>query len=505
MSPRRVARPLGLLLLWLLAACGETGPTSRNCEELVCASGVCRMEAGVPVCGAPEGQENPGPTVLDPAGASGTGTTRVGEGSSSAQAAFSLTGRAGQKYRIRCEALTLPDCTVWLEGGIYFERTTWGVQEGRGWAYGEVRLPADGTYFLSIKSSSPAAVGTFRYSLVSLGQDDRAGIEPSAPRWEPSPQVFAGQLEVPGDVDALQTRTEPGHVYRFQCDTPVVPGTGGFLSLWRRGAGEAEFTMVLETGIAGGRTGFLMLEEVEAAELFAAIDSDPRTTAAWSYACALEDLGVDVGDTDATAAPLPASGEVSGLSHGGSDLDVFAAELVAGHGYTLHISEPSFVQVRDPEGQSVFLSQPELSFKASVSGRYTLRVGGGSNLATPYLLRLTDVGTDDHPDTDATARAIDVPLARLDGRIEISSDKDVFSFPAARDYSYRFTCTPETPGGGCSLRMQSSRAVTHGSSYVEETCQTWMAAEVDDRFFVEVSSYANHVGDYHCQLEQLPL
>src|SRR5262249_14495347 len=50
------------------------------------------------------------------------------------------------------------------------------------------------------------------------------------------------------------------------------------------------------------------------------------------------------------------------------------------------------------------------------------------------------------------------------GNIELSGDLDFFSFMAAEGHIYRFTCTPSTTLGYCSVRLMSAAGVVFAQS-----------------------------------------
>ncbi|MBF5041786.1 hypothetical protein FGE12_05245 [Aggregicoccus sp. 17bor-14] len=189
-----------------------------------------------------------------------------------------------------------------------------------------------------------------------------------------------------------------------------------------------------------------------------------------------QDLGADPdeGDLIQTAEPLLPSSEphVGVLQRCGGrvvqDVDVYAFAATAGQVYHFRTTLQPGMRVRvvlmDASGRLVkeghypIFSWPtaRMAFLAPATGTYYFSVTseaecGPGSVDAEYRILFEALGADDHPDEAAAATPL-VAGPTQQGRLELGTDRDWFSFEAEAGHVYRFTCRFPT-GGYCRLRL----------------------------------------------------
>lgn len=142
------------------------------------------------------------------------------------------------------------------------------------------------------------------------------------------------------------------------------------------------------------------------------------------------ETGVDDHSEDVLfATPLQAGVAVNGVLERNVDVDSFVTKQTVGRIYsaTLTTPAPARLEVFDFQGNAPGLGS-SAGWKASSTTPLSVKVHAafGPGGMAPYVLRLNDLGLDDHGDTPATATRVFVDTAKL-GRLEYEQDVDVFS------------------------------------------------------------------------------
>jgi hypothetical protein len=295
------------------------------------------------------------------------------------------------------------------------------------------------------------------------------GATPLAPSAEPQTFRFDPSRPDAVDLDYFRFEASAGHIYRVACTSSLGCGL--------RLLDARHVSVVSQEGWEGAT----LHAELATAGLFY-VQVQHRRSGAGDYSLRFEDLGTDdVGDSAQAALPRAPSPEpFSGRLELPGDRDVFSFSATAGRVYrlacTTSTSDPGAwsVEVRDATGQlraeeSGIRGQATTGLKASTTGtlfaevRAEAEAGSGGN----YMCRLEDLGPDDHGDTPATATHLtprtEGPL--LSGRLEVSSDEDVFTFTATPGHLYRFDYTRAGDALVCQLRLEGDASFSE-TSYI---------------------------------------
>ncbi|MYM91193.1 DUF4214 domain-containing protein [Rugamonas sp. FT82W] len=169
-----------------------------------------------------------------------------------------------------------------------------------------------------------------------------------------------------------------------------------------------------------------------------------------------DDFGANAG----AAGTLAAGGAVSGTLERSADRDWFAIDMTAGATYELSLKNgagarllsgwsETGLHVVDAQGHVLAgvsinneASGPQLSYRAASTGTYYVEVAAGQQ-AGNYVLNAALGTADDAGNTPATATRIN--FGAIKGRLEVSSDKDVYKVVVVAGQYYGFQIT--SPSG----------------------------------------------------------
>lgn len=336
---------------------------------------------------------------------------------------FAFHAEAGQRL--------LLTCTYEGGDGAYLERS---VSRASGELLAEGAQPdptylttESGPHFVTLFTGS-LGDGPFRlqYScrLRNVTHDDHGDTAAEATPLGTS-FLEEGWFEESGDVDVFQAELSPKAYYLLGCEAPagqtctvrVVAPSGAVLE--RLTNAEPAIYVPTEAG-------------VHTVEL--------RGSGVHDYRLRFNLGGVDEhGDTPELATPIQAGSTVQGEFHGPGDVDVFAFDALAMHGYRFTCiskagtGSPLSLVMRSADGEVVPSppSNTTVEVLAPAAGRYTVQVQGLTRVYVPhpYACTLEDRGEDAHGNTPAQATPVTLPV-KLTGRVEAAQDVDVFTFTA---------------------------------------------------------------------------
>ncbi|KFE67582.1 hypothetical protein DB31_8065 [Hyalangium minutum] len=372
---------------------------------------------------------------------------------------FSFTAVAGHIYEIECTSSAI-DCDVVLMDSA---GTVIASDTGRSTSAAvRVELNTAGTYYFRIQPGT-ASIGSYSYRVRDLGVDDFGDTIATAAPISPMASSAPGQIETSGDFDVFSFSATAGHIYRFtctgaagDCDLDLVDEAGTLLA--RDNAPASSATLLYEIGAAG--TYYVKL-----------FFGNASTTVIGGYSYRLEDLGVDDhGDTAATATPITVSTTAStGRVETLGDVDFFSFSGAANTTYEFSCNTTAIdcnVVLYDSSG-NVLLSDTGLSpnarvtYLARTAATFFLRVSSGTATIGDYTYQLSNLGTDDHGNTNESATPVTPSTTYSNARINASTDVDVFSFTAVAGHIYEVECS--TSAFDCNLVLMDATGATIAS------------------------------------------
>ena len=339
-----------------------------------------------------------------------------------------------------------------------------------------------GNLLARVVSANRSTVGPYEVAFNPLGTDDLADEPAQATEvMTPEQTPGSGYLQFHGDVDVVRMKLEGGgRTYRFEAswassEVAVLRlellGTNGTAVL---ASSESATTPRFIHRVTTAGDYFLRLSE-----------RTGKLRAGYSYK--LTDLGIDAdANTPAQATPVtPGTTPTASMLDYAEDLDVFSFQAEAGRAYqfTCDATVPSS-PTRFPCDLAFVDAQGSVVKRGTTTSTGTVVVAARFDTASTVYVRitttaaftdgnytwlLTDLGLDDHGDTQTQATPVTVsPSATTDGKFEVPEDVDMLSFQAQAGHIYEFTCAPTNvtcnasflDATGASLRSVSSTATT---------------------------------------------
>ncbi|RKH17203.1 hypothetical protein D7X74_13075 [Corallococcus sp. CA047B] len=326
-----------------------------------------------------------------------------------------LSVKAGQRYRFVCEPATLTGCLLQLRDAQSMEP----VGEPRGtdirlkwWVSLFWTASADGPVVMELQSNigvSEGEAGQFKYQFTEATDDVGGSVDEAVnqPVTETGTS-FEGFLEFPTDVDAWRLSVPADHILRVRCmatesgtdpDTEIIRPDGTSLGTYNYN----DYT--INDGLP-----FMGIKNVGGGDLILLVRPAGPWFYAPRYACRVSDAGLDDhGDVaeQATVVTVPERVDVTFGSR--NDVDVLAADLIAGHVYLF--KDATFISVDIPiycgttvtdaqgvqQGPKLATNGEGARFTAPTSGRYFLALertlGKHSNWIYPvsHQYEITDV------------------------------------------------------------------------------------------------------------------
>lgn len=345
---------------------------------------------------------------------------------------FAFEAVAGHVYHFRCTdrwgcSVKLRDAT----GALLHEQLSGGL---------DYNFVTAGRYTLEV-SFLPlllaSNVGPYHYSLEDAGPDDHGGTAATATDISFG-EATAAKFETPLDVDVFRFTAPAGQVVRFTCSSTDLLACAIRLKS-------------SEGRLLDDRRGFASYEAGPLSEVLFAEVSHPFASGASTYFYLLEGLGPDdFGDSPATASTLWGSpAEVTGKIETGSDSDFFRQEVPLGHFYRATCIPTGMdcgLRMHGPNGPVLETLRVPLEFKAITHPLLVEVFGIFPQDRGTYVLRVEDLGADDHGDNSDTATrlTLDTPIS---GNLDATTDIDVFVVTLEMGRTYELTAPSGTVNG----------------------------------------------------------
>ncbi|RYZ39518.1 MAG: hypothetical protein EOO71_19820 [Myxococcaceae bacterium] len=303
-----------------------------------------------------------------------------------------LAVKAGQLYRFVCEVVPIPGVTRWgcvtqLRDATSLEplgeSRTSGITPSR---KGQITVfwvaSSDETVVMELKSSAPEDTGAFRYQFTDA-VDDAGGSTDEAASRSVTEAPFQGFTESSTDVDAWRFSVPADRILKADCRA-LEEGRDPDLEFIRPD-GTSLGTHNLSDYIFWTGIPYLAVKNVGGGDLILLVR--PYQKSPWLYSPRYECQVVDAGPDDhgdvaaqATVVTVPTRVDVTFGSR--NDVDVLAADLLAGHVYLLKdvtsSGMPIYCGTTVTDAQGV-QQGPKLAtdgegarFTAPASGRYFL-------------------------------------------------------------------------------------------------------------------------------------
>lgn len=384
---------------------------------------------------------------------------------------------AGNYYQLSCDLPGDAGCGVTVRVGTHV------VTSGAAplWRNGFAQ-PLQATF-------SSTELGDYSFTLRDFGPDDHTFL-PGTLVTVGTP--VAGRLEETADVDAFRFAAQARHVYRLAL-TSASPDL--LMSLYDTRA------------ILLSRTAVAYQYFLETAGEYRVVVRTAAGTEArmLDYELTIVDEGPDDhGDTAATATPLVLGQPMMGASQYYGDVDWLSFDAVQDHLYRVDCATASGwcrFTVYEPSGQAAYLGLPTAGgvVHAPQTGTMTVRLpdGASSSWMEPYTLTVTDLGPEDHGDTDATATPYTTFGASVPGVLGYAADLDVFRFDGVAGQTYAITCV------GCrvSAHMGSASLLPWTPTVFDATPQGILVPTTGP-VFVTVHGYSSLSSTYALSIEQ---
>ena len=305
------------------------------------------------------------------------------------------------------------------------------------------------TLFLCTRAYASSNLATWTLRVTDQGvddhTDDRTGAVLLTPTATPGTTI-TGTFDYPGDPECVSVPVTAGRIYSFDETTAtdvylwVLTATGTFFS-----------TTDAES---------LRFEATTSETLFFCTRAYTSSNLS-PWALRVIDQGVDDHADDRTGAVTLTPAVTPGASVSGrfdypADPDCLAVPVQANRIYTFEETTSTDVYLWVLTATGTYFSTTDaelLRFRTSTAETlfFCTRAYTSSNLS-PWTLKVTDLGTDDHSDTrvGATALTVDGPVAS--GNVQFSGDTDFFSFEATSVLALRAITT----GIGVTVQIQNA-------------------------------------------------
>ncbi|WP_224241928.1 pre-peptidase C-terminal domain-containing protein [Hyalangium gracile] len=357
---------------------------------------------------------------------------------------------------------------------------------------------AAGTLHARISSGTAGAMGSYTWLLESKHVDDHGNTLDAATPISAGGGTLSGSLEEATDVDVFRFTATAGHIYRFTCDSSVLDCDVELLD-----AGGA----VLRSASGPETPAIITSEFNTGGAYYFRVRTDGSAVGAYSYT--LEDLGVDDhGDASGQATSLTAPISGTGTLETAGDVDAFSFSGLAEEVYTFTCTGTSVdcnVLLLDSSGATV-ASDTSTSANASITyrlpraGTWFLHVKSTATATGSYGYQLVGLGTDEHGDTTDTATPVVVGGPAAGGRIDTSTDVDLFSFSALAGHIYEITCT--STNLSCALELLSGTGTVLGSSSGANARVVYEVGPAGIYYF-RIASASSSAGTYSYQIVDL--
>lgn len=331
--------------------------------------------------------------------------------------AFAFTALENHVYRAHC---TGPELVADIRAARSLGMGQKLQPDEDGSRTAEVKMPA-GPHLLWVGATAPSSTPDYQCTLQDKGADDHGDDSSHATPLATFDTALTGVLETRSDLDWFSFPAKAGHAYTLGCDSSAPTGCGpASIRFPDREPGQP--VVVAQDGL-----------------LRAYVYNTPRKEAGphapVPYTFTVVDLGADQGKGVADAVPASVGVPIPVYFASFADLDYFRVEVEAGHVYRLafspRVSSGRFGAFRPAEPgtdlmRSSFATQG--LFKSDRSEPIVFQVGLDVVVnESPYVLRIDDLGPDDHADTREAATPVPAPALRADGVMDTWDDVDWFA------------------------------------------------------------------------------
>ena len=347
--------------------------------------------------------------------------------------------------------------------------------------------PSDGQYFLEVSGFGD----TFSYDLtIDVTPEDHGNDSASATPVSVG-SLTGGVIEVDGDVDWFRFSAQQGQVFILQTTT-----SGARLRLIDRNG-----TTHLRADDDGGAGSPVRIEwEAPTAGTYFL-----EVSGFGSYGVLVEQVIDDHGNTSAEATAIVGDTLTPGIIEIGQDVDWFSFQAVKDQIYVMRTQLDSLggslLRLIDPNGSTPIETDgasggaSRIIWAAPASGRYFLEVSSfDAGRFGSYRLSLAAV-TDDHGDNADGATAVAVDSFAL-GNIDFGGDVDWFSFQTVALAIYELTTTLDSLGDSVLSLIDPDGEDELETEDVEGASRIVWIAPTADTYYLEVSAFAEEVGDY---------
>ena len=358
---------------------------------------------------------------------------------------FSFPAKAGSAYSIAADVVSLVDSHISLFGTDGVTRLRF--DEGLGSSRLEWTAPADGTYFVGMRSRVSTQAGTYTFTI--SGEPDEHGNQSATATAIPlgtdvaNTVVMAGDLEVPDDRDWFSFPAQAGWAYRISADLVSLGDSG--ISLYETdGATRISFNE---------RRGPSRIEWVAPADgtYFIYMRSMVHTKAG-TYTLTVSGEPDLYGNISAEAKLVPISKDVASYVTSGGDLEVTSDEdwfsFLAQEDWVYRITADmvsladSSISLYDLDGETRLMfddsrGPSRLEWTAPLDGVYFVNMRSLVRTKSgTYSLSITGEPDDHANETNGATWVSD--NAPIVGDLEVKSDGDWYSFGAQAGSTYGF-------------------------------------------------------------------
>ena len=353
--------------------------------------------------------------------------------------------------------------------------------------------PSDGTYFLSLESSSDNDVGGYELSVV-VSQDDH-GDDATTATLLGFPASISGSIEGPGDQDWFRFTAVAGETFRFE--VPEHDELPEIILYDTDGATQLERDYFSDPSIAwdapSDGTYYLSVEKYYSDDY-------------GSYELIAEKIVDDHGDDAATATLLNFPASISGSIEVAGDQDWFRFTANAGETFRFEVPEhdesPEII-LYDTDGTTQLerdtFSDPSILWTATSGGTYYLSMENYSSSRYGDYELTAEIVVDDHGDDAATATLLNFP-ANISGSIEVAGDQDWFRFTANVGDAFRFE-VPEYDSSTELILYDTDGSTQLERDVLSDPSIVWTAATSGTYYLSMKDYFSSGYGNYELTAE----
>lgn len=285
---------------------------------------------------------------------------------------------------------------------------------------------------------------------VTLGDvDDHSDDVAFATRINADNAWQAGETGWSSDIDSFVISQRAGYRYSARWQSlsgSTLPGISVF---------EANGAFVGSSGNAATSYAWFA---VSAGDAYVRVRNPGSGVNASRFQLAIDDLGADDHSNDfIDATPLAFTQPGIGILSWSGDSDFFSFDAIAGHVVQLSVAQVSGelapgVVLFNSSFEAIAVAPNTLQAVIASTGKHFVQVGPVSEGIARYSLTLTDLGVDDHGNTEATATPMVVD-AQLSGRTQYPTDADVFSANVTSGVVYRLEYSHQTQSRDVTIRQ----------------------------------------------------